>query len=228
MAVTPEYGFVMPDPTDFVTDLPADFEIFGDAVDAQLKALSPGTTAGDVDYYTSSTAKARLPIGTVGQVLAVNAGATAPEWIPAPGGGKVLQVIQGTTTTSTNIASTSLTDTNLSATITPSLATSKVLVVLAQFFSLNRDAQGTGTGDVRLFRAATELFKSEPSVVADSAFGSTRINYTLSFTYLDSPASTSALTYKTQAAVANTGSNCSITAQQNSNSSAIILLEIGA
>jgi hypothetical protein len=43
MAVTPEYGFVMPDPTDFVTDLPADFEIFGDAVDAQLKALSPGT-----------------------------------------------------------------------------------------------------------------------------------------------------------------------------------------
>jgi hypothetical protein len=36
MATTPNYGWVMPDPTDFVTDLPADFEIFGDAVDAQV------------------------------------------------------------------------------------------------------------------------------------------------------------------------------------------------
>jgi hypothetical protein len=60
MATTPNYSWVMPDPTDFVTDLPADFEIFGDAVDASLYALSPGTTAGDLDYYTSSTAKARL------------------------------------------------------------------------------------------------------------------------------------------------------------------------
>jgi hypothetical protein len=87
MATTPNYSWVMPDPTDFVTDLPADFEIFGDAVDASLYALSPGTTAGDVDYYTSGTAKARLAIGTAGQVLQVNAGATAPEWAtPASGG----------------------------------------------------------------------------------------------------------------------------------------------
>jgi hypothetical protein len=88
MATTPNYSWVMPDPTDFVTDLPADFETFGDAVDASLYALSPGTTAGDLDYYTSSTAKARLGIGTVGQVLQVNSGATAPEWVtPAAGGG---------------------------------------------------------------------------------------------------------------------------------------------
>jgi hypothetical protein len=80
MATTPNYSWVMPAPTDFVTDLPADFEIFGDAVDASLYALNPGTTAGDLDYYTSSTAKARLGIGTAGQVLKVNSGATAPEW----------------------------------------------------------------------------------------------------------------------------------------------------
>jgi hypothetical protein len=90
MATTPEYGWVMPDPTDFVTDLPADFEIFGDAVDASLYALNPGTTAGDLDYYTSSTAKARLGIGTAGQVLKVNSGATAPEWGEASAGGYTL------------------------------------------------------------------------------------------------------------------------------------------
>jgi hypothetical protein len=42
--------------------------------------LNPGTTAGDIDYYTSGTAKARVAIGTAGQILKVNSGATAPEW----------------------------------------------------------------------------------------------------------------------------------------------------
>jgi hypothetical protein len=49
--------------------------------------LNPGTTAGDIDYYTSGTAKARIAIGTAGQVLQVNSGATAPEWAAAPAAG---------------------------------------------------------------------------------------------------------------------------------------------
>jgi hypothetical protein len=80
MATTPNYGWVTPAPSNFVTNLPADFETFADAVDDTVKDLNPGTTAGDVDYYTSGTAKARLGIGTAGQVLTVNSGATAPEW----------------------------------------------------------------------------------------------------------------------------------------------------
>lgn len=39
-----------------------------------------GTTAGDMDYYTGATNKARIPIGTAGQVLQVNSDATAPIW----------------------------------------------------------------------------------------------------------------------------------------------------
>jgi hypothetical protein len=54
MATTPNYGWVMPDPTDFVTDLPADFEIFGDAVDADLAGLLGGTT-GQVLTKDSAT-----------------------------------------------------------------------------------------------------------------------------------------------------------------------------
>lgn len=38
------------------------------------------TTAGDVIYATGSSAVTRLGIGTAGQVLTVNSGATAPEW----------------------------------------------------------------------------------------------------------------------------------------------------
>ena len=77
---TTNYGWPMPTSTDLVTDLPADFDAFGQPVDTTLKALNPGTTAGDIDYYTSGTAKARVAIGTNGQLLRVNSGATAPEW----------------------------------------------------------------------------------------------------------------------------------------------------
>ena len=38
------------------------------------------TTAGDIMYATASRVLARLAIGTAGQVLTTNAGATAPEW----------------------------------------------------------------------------------------------------------------------------------------------------
>ena len=46
------------------------------------------TTAGDVIYATGSSAVTRLGIGTAGQVLTVNGGATAPSWAtPSTGGG---------------------------------------------------------------------------------------------------------------------------------------------
>jgi hypothetical protein len=96
MATTPNYGFIMPDPTDFVTDLPADFEIFGDEVDLRIKALNPETTAGDIAYRgATANAKDRLAIGTAGQVLSVNSGATAPEWVSVSSGG-MTQITTGT------------------------------------------------------------------------------------------------------------------------------------
>lgn len=81
----------MPTNTDLVKDLPADFDIFGQAVDDRIKALNPETTAGDISYRASTAnAKSRLAIGTAGQVLAVNSGATAPEWKTLSSGGITL------------------------------------------------------------------------------------------------------------------------------------------
>jgi len=48
---------------------------------------NPMTTQGDIIYGGASGAPTRLGIGTAGQVLKVNAGATAPEWGAASGGG---------------------------------------------------------------------------------------------------------------------------------------------
>ena len=46
---------------------------------AAFDALAPTTTQGDVIYY-NGTDNVRLGIGTAGQALVVNSGATAPEW----------------------------------------------------------------------------------------------------------------------------------------------------
>ena len=41
---TTNFGWVMPTSTDLVTDLPADFAIFGQAVDTSMAELKGGTT----------------------------------------------------------------------------------------------------------------------------------------------------------------------------------------
>jgi hypothetical protein len=45
---------------------------------------NPMTTTADVIYSSSGSTPARLGIGTVGQILTVNSGATAPEWAALP------------------------------------------------------------------------------------------------------------------------------------------------
>jgi hypothetical protein len=88
MATTTNYSWSTPDDTALVKDGAAAIRTLGSSADTTVKALNPGTTAGDIDYYTTSTAKARVAIGTAGQVLKVNSGATAPEW--GVGGGMTL------------------------------------------------------------------------------------------------------------------------------------------
>jgi hypothetical protein len=86
MATTTNYSWTTPDDTDLVKDGAAAIRTLGSSADTTVAALNPGTTAGDIDYYTTSTAKARVAIGTAGQVLKVNSGATAPEWGSVAGG----------------------------------------------------------------------------------------------------------------------------------------------
>lgn len=56
------------------------------AIQANITAIWVGTTAGDMDYYTSATAKTRLAIGTAGKILMSTGSApsweTGTRWIP--------------------------------------------------------------------------------------------------------------------------------------------------
>lgn len=104
MATTTNYGWSTPDDTALVSQGAAAIRTLGSSVDTTVKALSPGTTAGDVDYYTSSTAKARLGIGTTGQVLTVAGG--VPSWATATAGGMTL--ISTTTLTGSSVTLSSI------------------------------------------------------------------------------------------------------------------------
>lgn len=95
---TSNYSFQMPTSTDLVTDLPADFEVFGQAVDTQMKtnadaaiAKSLVTTKGDLIAATGASTPARLAVGTNDQVLiADSTAATGIKWGTPSSGGMTL------------------------------------------------------------------------------------------------------------------------------------------
>jgi hypothetical protein len=92
------------------------------------------TTAGDI-IYRNATVPVRLGIGTAGQVLQVNSGATAPEWATASSGGMTLlstTTLSGATTT---ISSISGSYTNLQVQIFNAAASSAGIVT----FGINGD-----------------------------------------------------------------------------------------
>ena len=81
MATTTNYGWTTPDDTALVKDGAAAIRTLGSSVDTTTKNLNPETTLGDISYRSSTAnVNTRLPLGTAGQVLKVNSGATAPEW----------------------------------------------------------------------------------------------------------------------------------------------------
>jgi len=55
--------------------------------------------AGSVPYQTAASTTAMLPIGTAAQVLQVNSGATAPEWVSSTGTGNVVRATSPTLVT---------------------------------------------------------------------------------------------------------------------------------
>lgn len=198
----------------------------------QVGATSPLTTKGDL--YTFSSSDARLPVGTNGYTLvADSAEATGLKWAAPAGGGKVLQVVQFTTSTASTVTSATFTDTNITANITPSLATSKVMVIAScatQYFTNGTGLNQVGMG-LRLKRNSTLVFDpsgngGEGEYITDSENSYKQMSAFTTFSYLDSPATTSVTSY-TIAIRNNAGSNTAKTSP-DSRESSLILMEIGA
>jgi hypothetical protein len=69
---TSNFGWQMPTPTDLVTDLPADFEVFGQAVDTSLADLQGGTTGQILAKASNTDMDFAWITNDVGDITAVN------------------------------------------------------------------------------------------------------------------------------------------------------------
>jgi hypothetical protein len=256
MPNTTNFGWATPADTDLVKDGAAAIRTLGSSIDTSLVDLKGGTTGqvltkasntdldftfssvdplvildakGDLISATAADTPARLAVGANGTVLtADSAQATGLKWA-VPVNGKVLQVVSSTTTTATTIASTSLTDTTITATITPSLSNSKVFVLVSWNCDFDRNAIEHYIG-AKLLRGATTILDYGIFKLAAIYTGGARSRaiHSGAMSYLDSPATTSATTYKVQGAVDNTANSGTSTWQYSGAPSTITLFEIGA
>ena len=158
--------------------------------------------------------------GSTGVTYPVIAGATSALQASSS---KVLQVVSANYATQTSSSSSTYADTGLTASITPSSASNKILV-LANVAGVFKFTTDTGCS-LKLLRGATDLI-----VFAEEAgyTGTTGTNLvgTQSCSYLDSPATTSATTYKVQFKSAS--NSATVRVQAISATSTIVLMEIAA
>ena len=147
--------------------------------------------------------------------------------------GNVLQVVQATTTTSVTNLTTTYADTNLTATITPKFATSKILITVNQaMYVYDTTSVFSAQAGIQIVRNSTAVFNNGNKEVFGfyypGASARMDIEGIITYSYLDSPATTSAITYKTQGALNQGGTGESVIFQSGSGASLITLMEIAA
>ena len=192
-------------------------------------SISTIDAKGDLLAGTADNTIGRLAVGANDTVLTADSStATGLKWAAPAGGGKVLQVIQDTLVGLIQSTSTTYADTGLTVSITPSSASSKVLI-MANIQGVAKTAGNSQTRvKTKLLRGSTTLSNAERTAYTN-ADGTLDIG-TQDYIYLDSPATTSATTYKIQYASGVSGQTIYINdyASTDDMVSTIIVMEIGA
>jgi len=227
MPTITNYNRSTPDVTSLVKDGAAAIRTLGSSIDTTTKALNPSTTLGDIEYRSSTAnTNTRLGIGSTGNVLTVAGG--VPTWAPPAGGGKVLQVVQDTLVSNFTSTSSSYVDVGLTVSITPTSATSQIMVFVSMP-NPNSTAGTSATNNYALFnllRGATQLCTTVIGTFQYPSANNPTFYSPVSMSYLDAPATTSATTYKVQGKV---GAGSSVNISNDSAAiSSIVVMEIGA
>jgi hypothetical protein len=156
-------------------------------------------------------------------ILSGDNGVTFPNSTVQASAGSVLQVVNATYSTATSNSTSTLADTGLTATITPKFATSKILVIISHPTNGKSAANANNSLGMQLVRNSTSISIFGVSLLYT---GTAIANQgSVSYSYLDSPATTSSTSYKTQ--FRNDDNNgASVQVQTGSTASTITLMEI--
>jgi len=185
-----------------------------------LQNISTGVctvTAGTATVATAGSLA--IPQNGSGILYFTSAGVSI--YYPSAGASKIAQVVSATSATATTTTSTSYVTSGLSASITPSLASSKVLIsVSGVFYNNAANAEiyatlfrGTVAGTNLATTANTGFATVFPAVIGNG-----------SFTFLDSPSTTSAQTYTV--GIRSAGGSATASWAHQSGTTVIILSEV--
>ena len=143
------------------------------------------------------------------------------------GVGKIGQIIQATTDSAVNVASTSNIDTGLTVNITPTATTSKVLVQVNQNIVTDIDTN-LGNAKIQLRRDSTSVitFGANIARIEAGSVSAVKFGNLTTFSFLDSPSTTSQVTYSTRGAISSTSNNGTARFQNSSVFSVITLMEV--
>jgi len=173
---------------------------------------------------TGAVTSTALAAGSVASA-ALASGVPTRAQLPA---GSVLQVVQGSTSTQATISTSTYTDTGLSASITPTSASSKILVFISQSIQSQITANTDAVTAFRIVRDSTAIHTMTRVNGIRAGTGSASYVINIGYVtpiYLDSPNTTASVTYKSQ--VSSTSGEASI-ANSSSTISTITLMEIAA
>ena len=137
--------------------------------------------------------------------------------------GSVLQVVNTKYATQVSTGAQSFTDSGLSGIITPSSTSSKILVTVNQYLLFTFDTTSSRKGYVTLLNGSSVIGQQSEYYFEDSNQPYAHPIFH-NVTFLDSPSTTSAVTYKTQMKVSD--GSCDVYAQHAGAPSWITLMEI--
>lgn len=132
-----------------------------------------GGAAGSVPYQTASGATSFLSIGTANQVLQVNSGATAPEWVSSSGTGNIVRVTSATLVTPT-LGVASATSVNKVAITAPATGATLTLADGSTLATSGANSLTfTTTGATNLTLPTSGTVATTSNTVASISFGTT-------------------------------------------------------
>jgi hypothetical protein len=198
--------------------------------------LASGATAGDlvetVSFYVSSVLNAIPAVANAVTTSYINDGAVTKAKMAASGAwapvGTVIQTVQVAFPTYSSTSSTSLVSSGLTASITPTSSSSKILVMVNPLLALLRNT-GFAQVSLQIVRGATSIYSAERAMAIDTG---TFLCSNIAISVLDSPATTSSTTYTLNFSCFNSNASSVRLNDYNSNpttvGSTITLVEIAA